>query len=226
MSGIARHLIIDGNLGSGKSEILRHLPCVGLLNRHIVTIEEPLRAWLGRDSEIGVDSASGERINILEAYYIDKKRNGFAFQSFALWSFMYGLSKNQQLDRLNISERGVQSSVFVFSRLLEKLGAITELEMGVLRASVPVFMRSFTRPDLIYLKTTPEVSFARVKARERSEEVNISLEYLRELHEMYELWLHEEAPKQFGTIFTIDANMHKVAVQLAVEDAVGKIIFS
>lgn len=41
----------------------------------------------------------------------------------------------------------------------------------------------------MYLRTTPEVVFDRMKARGRSEETSVSLDYLQQLHNLHEDWL-------------------------------------
>lgn len=42
---------------------------------------------------------------------------------------------------------------------------------------------------LVYLRTTPEVVYERMKARGRSEETSVSLDYLKQLHDLHEDWL-------------------------------------
>lgn len=46
---------------------------------------------------------------------------------------------------------------------------------------------------VIYLRTTPEVAYQRLKARARSEEKIVSLEYLQDLHNLHEKWLQQGA---------------------------------
>lgn len=41
----------------------------------------------------------------------------------------------------------------------------------------------------MYLRTSPEVVFERIKARGRPEETGISLEFLTDLHDIHEEWL-------------------------------------
>lgn len=41
----------------------------------------------------------------------------------------------------------------------------------------------------VYLRTTPEVVFDRMKVRGRSEENSVSLAYLHQLNDLYEEWL-------------------------------------
>ena len=53
------------------------------------------------------------------------------------------------------------------------------------------FLKSCPSVDLgvdmvIYLRTSPEVAYQRLKARARSEEKLVPIEYLRELHDLHE----------------------------------------
>lgn len=41
----------------------------------------------------------------------------------------------------------------------------------------------------VYLRTTPEVVYERMKIRGRDEESTVSFEYLKELHDLHENWL-------------------------------------
>ena len=43
---------------------------------------------------------------------------------------------------------------------------------------------------LVYLRTEPEVVHERVKARSRKEEDCVSVDYLRELHNLHENWIY------------------------------------
>ena len=42
---------------------------------------------------------------------------------------------------------------------------------------------------IIYLRTSPEIAMTRIQNRGRTGEQNISLEYLTNLHELYDDWL-------------------------------------
>jgi len=49
-----------------------------------------------------------------------------------------------------------------------------------------------TPQTYLYLQSTPEVTFARVKQRNRPEEADITLEYLTQIHEKHQEWLIDE----------------------------------
>lgn len=51
----------------------------------------------------------------------------------------------------------------------------------------------------VYLRSSPEVVYERVKARGRPEEAGLSLQYLKELHDSHERWLMTD-DERFNTI--------------------------
>ena len=60
---------------------------------------------------------------------------------------------------------------------------------------------------VIYLRTSPEVAYQRLKARARSEEKIVSLEYLQDLHNLHEKWLQQGAEVLGGgKVLVIDAD--------------------
>ena len=50
---------------------------------------------------------------------------------------------------------------------------------------------------IVYLRTEPEVSYARMRARDRKEESGAPLSYLQHLHQAYEEWLIKQ---KFGDL--------------------------
>ena len=68
-------------------------------------------------------------------------------------------------------------------------------------------MKSALDVDLIvYLRTSPEVAHQRVKARARSEESVIPIEYLRELHDLHEKWLMDGEEEVPAPVLVVDAD--------------------
>ena len=65
---------------------------------------------------------------------------------------------------------------------------------------------------IVYLQTTPDVVYKRMKSRGRAEEATVPLDYLASLHETYEDWLvrgkSEKSPKEHEVII-INANQRK-----------------
>merc|ERR1719315_121613 len=61
---------------------------------------------------------------------------------------------------------------------------------------------------IIYLRTSPEVAYQRLKARSRSEEKIVSIDYLRDLHDLHESWLVQDQVHRKGgaKVIIIDAD--------------------
>ena len=55
----------------------------------------------------------------------------------------------------------------------------------------------------IYLRTSPEKSYERIKKRDREEETDISFEYIKEIHLKHEQWLN----KQQRNILILDGDI-------------------
>lgn len=68
----------------------------------------------------------------------------------------------------------------------------------------------------MYLRSTPEVVYERMKARGRPEESSVSLEYLQQLHDSHERWLMSNDEK-FNTIPVLvldaDATLDEIVQQ-------------
>lgn len=62
-------------------------------------------------------------------------------------------------------------------------------------------------PLSVYLRTTPEIVYERMKKRARSEETCVSLDYLKELHELHENWLIHGQSYRPAPVLVLDANL-------------------
>lgn len=59
----------------------------------------------------------------------------------------------------------------------------------------------------VYLRTTPEVVYDRMKARGRSEENSVSLDYLQQLHDLYEGWLINGRKSRPAPVLVLNADL-------------------
>ena len=59
---------------------------------------------------------------------------------------------------------------------------------------------------IIYLRTSPEKAYQRIKKRNREEELNISYEYIQQLHDYHEEWLMDHTSVDHRVI-VIDADL-------------------
>lgn len=119
---------------------------------------------------------------------------------------MLTMVKNH-LDPANIKimERSISSGNQVFLKAHEVRGTIYPAHAQILRDWENHLTETTpTNIDvIIYLRTKPEISWERLRGRNRSEEKNLTLDYVRILHVLYDQWLsrYEEAK-----VITINAN--------------------
>jgi deoxyadenosine/deoxycytidine kinase len=204
-------ITVEGNIGSGKSTILKNLE--NLKNNNIVFVPEPVSEWLN----IKVDGK-----NVLELFYENQKENSFWFQILAyitrLRNFLEIVEKNP--DKIIICERSIYTDKYVFAKMLHETGNISEIEWITYSYWFDTF-KDKTNVDLIlYVNTEPNECYNRINKRSRPEEVNkISHEYLTSCHNKHLEWFnetdaeiihidgHETVEKVMDTVNTIINNL-------------------
>lgn len=169
---------IEGSIGAGKSTFLRELENAGYK-----VLYEPVNDW----SEKNVDNTS-----MLELYYSDKKKYGFAFQMYVLQSrvsYLLDIIKNNP-DEVIIIERCPMTDKKIFAEMMFDNGILNSYEFHVYNTWY-VFLTSIL-PDItgyIYLQVNPGVCIQRIINRNRSGESLIDVNYIQSLHERHESWL-------------------------------------
>lgn len=173
------NVIIEGNIGSGKSTFLEHFKGY----EEICTVPEPVDDW----TDFG-------GINLLQRFYDDPKEWATKFHASVLLTMFNG--HNLVTDkRIKLMERSFFSVFKCFIPQMCNKGYISQDAFCVFSAwatFIGLTDRINTRQPIdliVYLKTTPEVVYERMKKRARAEEATVTLEYLRELHDLHEKWL-------------------------------------
>lgn len=142
--------------------------------------------------------------------YEQPERHSYTFQSYVQLT-MTQLHMARTNKPIKIMERSLWSARYVFAEnlLASKKMAISEFE--VLNAWFEFLKNCPTQIDLnvdliIYLRTTPQVAYERLKARARSEEKIVSLDYLTTLHNLHENWLQNAQLRGGAKLLVIDAD--------------------
>ena len=199
---------IDGNIGSGKSTLIKFLtkqfPDFKL-------IPEPVEDWLKATDKNGK--------SILELFYGDKSRWGYTFQNFAYITRVKKLL--QILEETNkktilITERSILTDKYIFAKMLYESGDMTELEWKMYNTWFDVLLSKVTVDAVIYVNTKPEKCKKRITKRARVGEENISIDYLNNLDKYHTEWLSSDTIP----ILTIDGNVDFITD----EDELYKII--
>lgn len=174
-------LIVEGNVGAGKSTFLKMLD--HYLNAQFIL--EPHELW---------QNVNGE--NLLEKFYTDPSRWAYTFQTYVIntriWAQQSALKNS--FSRIHILERSVYSDRYCFSDALHEYGNITNLEWSLYKESWNWLIKEYcpVPTGFIYLRVSPETCYERIKQRSRSEESGVPLSYLQKLHERHDRWLIEK----------------------------------
>lgn len=188
MSSTQKTFILEGNIGAGKSTFLSLIKDI----LPVQVVYEPHTQW----QHVGAD---GE--NLLDKFYKDTNRWAYTFQSYAFITRLMEQHKYAQLNQfpLQLLERSVYSDRYCFAKNCFEMGTMTSLEWSLYTQWFEWLIDTYaTKPDgFIYLHTDPTVCYQRLLKRARSEEVGVTLDYLKLLHDKHEAWLiHKQGISQ------------------------------
>tara|TARA_B100001175_G_scaffold221406_2_gene188467 strand:- start:1476 stop:2183 length:708 start_codon:yes stop_codon:yes gene_type:complete len=196
----------DGNIGSGKSSVMKYFEkhfekFCNLKTYHykVCFLQEPVSIW-----ENIVDKNDGK--NVIEKFYENNQKYGFAFQMMAYISRLSLLKEalNQNYDII-FTERSVFTDRNVFAKMLYDTKMINEIEYQIYNKWFDEFSNSIKKNKTVYIRTTPHTSERRIKKRARTGE-NISLEYLQNCHYYHDIWLYSSGLIESGNVLIIDGN--------------------
>lgn len=167
---------IEGNIGSGKSTLLANLQKHFSNNAEIIFLKEPVDEWETITNENGV--------TMLQLFYEDQKKHAFAFQMMAYISRLALLKEavKKNPGAIIITERSLYTDKMVFAKMLFDSGNIELQNYKIYNKWFDTFASEFAINKVIYVKTSPEMSYSRITKRSRSGENNIQLEYLNNCH--------------------------------------------
>lgn len=195
---------IEGNIGSGKSTLVRILKehyantanTANTEKRDILFMQEPVHTWM----EIK-DRQTNE--TILSKFYRDQHTYAFSFQMMAYISRISELKKlvRENPDAIILCERCVLTDKEVFAKMLYDEGKIEDVNYQIYLKWFNEFIEDIPVNGLIYVKADADVCFERVLKRAREGE-EIPLEYLKNCGEYHDEWIENEK----SNILILDAN--------------------
>lgn len=169
---------IESNISGGKSTLLSRIQ----KNTRIPVFLEPVDSW-----------------TMISSFYEDRKRWGFTFNLEVLLSMATWKHNNF----LSIYERSPLSCLEVFAQLQVDDGSMTKGEMDIFLRLYQQF--GWAQDCVIYLDTSPEVCFQRMKNRDRECENKVTLEYLAKVHAKHASMI-ESIKHKSTRLFIIDGN--------------------
>ncbi|OQA36309.1 MAG: Deoxyadenosine/deoxycytidine kinase [Candidatus Dependentiae bacterium ADurb.Bin331] len=174
-----RIISLEGNIGAGKSTFLKIVE----KTLAIQAIFEPHTKW----QQVGGSE------NLLEKFYAEPQRWAYTFQTYA---FVTRVVEQESFARkslfpVQMLERSVYSDRYCFAKNAFEQKNMNALEWKLYQEWFSWLVDGYaaTPAGFIYLRTSPEICYERLKKRNRSEERNVSLDYLSTIHEKHERWL-------------------------------------
>lgn len=177
-------IIIDGNIGSGKSQLMENL---GRSFPNLLVTPEPISDWTSATN------------NQLKNLYDNPWQHTFAFQQEVLRHY-------RTLKEVNIQERSAISSYYVFGAYARSKGYVTSEEFDILRKQLHLTLQETKKPTAIfYLRAGVDTLLRRIKLRGRPEEAAITQEYLGGINYYYDD-IYLKNPSSFNCpVFMLDA---------------------
>ena len=194
---------VEGNIGSGKSTLVRHLKdkltqiyfenpfsngdmgsTQDIVKRKVIYILEPVDEWMN------IKDKGGEPI--LTKFYKNQEGYAFSFQMMAYISRIASLRKTirENPDSIIICERSVYTDFNVFAKMLYDDGKIEEVNYLIYKQWFDEFTQDAPITGTIYLKVSPEICSERITKRNRDGEM-IPLEYLENCGKYHDIWLEK-----------------------------------
>ena len=175
---LPRSLIVEGNVGAGKSTFLRVMGAY--LQAQLVF--EPHQRW----QDVG-----GE--NLLDRFYKDTPRWAYTFQTYAFLTRIFALQEQTRVcsEPVQLIERSVFSDRYCFAKNCFEMGLMSSIEWKIYESWFAWFVeRQVPQPSgFIYLRAEPRKCYERIALRNRSEEGGVSFDYFQMLHNKHDDWL-------------------------------------
>jgi deoxyadenosine/deoxycytidine kinase len=117
---------IDGNIGSGKSTLMKNLREYYKDKPNVIFLREPVDEWEKVKDENGM--------TMLEKFYEEPEKYAFSFQMMAYISRLSQLKKcieEAPEDSIIITERSLYTDKYVFAKMLYDNGYIEEIEYSI-----------------------------------------------------------------------------------------------
>jgi len=178
---------IEGNIGSGKSTIIKGLRKIFHLcdTIPIVYVDEPVDEWAN------VTDIKGT--TMLELFYAEPKIYSFSFQMMAFITRFITLRDTMRANpnSIIITERCLLTDLNIFAKMLHAQGSMADVEYTIYKKWFHYFQLQVPVSMLIYVKCSPDICLKRCIERSRAGESSITLEYLTTCNDMHNEWLKD-----------------------------------
>jgi deoxyguanosine kinase len=174
--------IVEGNIGVGKSSFLK------LINQYNPNIEispEPKENW--------TKESYGQ--SLLANFYKDISRWAYTLETLTMiYRTKAHLKEQIKQNQYRLVERSIYSGHYCFAKNDFHNGYLSDLEWQIYNewATFLITNKCFAPKGFIYLQTSPQICFERIQKRNRISEKNITLDYIKQIHNQHEQFLIEK----------------------------------
>lgn len=194
-------IAVEGIIGVGKSYFLEKIK--DLFKDEVKIYNE------------GID----ERIykEAVKNYYNEPKKNVYNFQLTMLWRKASDSMKAQKGNgKIAVIERTINSNFEVFCKQCYNTGLLETWQYEVYKHSYNCLKNFVQLPDyILYLNCPTKFAFQRIHDRQRAGENNITLEYLQEVHKLYNRWFEYYHERVLSSELYYQSNMTDEEIQEA-----------
>jgi deoxyadenosine/deoxycytidine kinase len=177
---VPRIISFEGNIGSGKTTLVKKLKERYANQPDILFLEEPVDVW----ERIKQDGKT-----ILQLFYDNPRKYSFAFQILAYRTrsnlIQEALASNPGV-KLILMERSLEADNEIFAKMLFEEGLMESCEYDIYKT---ITNNEYSVDGIVWLRTKPEVCLERVQTRGREGEENMSLDYLAKCDVYHKQWL-------------------------------------
>lgn len=176
-----RHIVIAGNIGSGKTTL------TAMLARHY--------GWEARYEAVDDNP-------YLEDYYRDLQRWSFNLEVYFLKERFRDLIDIAHADHTTVQDRSIFEGVYVFMANNKEMGHLSDRDYDTYMELFRQMMGVVRVPDLmIYLRASVAHIVGNIQKRGREYEQLMQLEYLENLNRRYDDFVKNKYP---GRVITIE----------------------
>ncbi|XP_075432878.1 thymidine kinase 2, mitochondrial isoform X1 [Ascaphus truei] len=204
-------ICVEGNIASGKTTCLEYFSNTA----NIEVLKEPVSKWRNVQNH-----------NPLGLMYQDPSRWGLTLQTYVQLT-MLDMHTKPSIFPVKMMERSIYSAKYIFVENLYRSGKMPGVDYVVLTEWFTWLLKNMDLSvDLIvYLQTSPETCYRRLKMRCREEEKIIPLEYLSAIHSLHEEWLVKQSSFAVpAPVLVIDANSNREEMSRHYEEHRGRIL--